>query len=144
MRVGYAIALLSVIAATTAAFSSQAAPSRQDGKQKMQQKRKPTFRTSVVLNGDTGGWGIGNSREMVPEEFARGNRRAFEGYKLTDRGEFMRKVKADKDDFKNQEMDELMGVAKMAGIKVKDPKERLNKFDQDLLVDEDDDLDLSV
>jgi len=41
-------------------------------------------------------------------------------------------------------MDELMGVAKMAGIKVKDPKERLNKFDQDLLVDEDDDLDLSV
>ena len=81
---------------------------------------------------------------MVPEEFARGERKAFEGYKLQDRGAFMRQVKQDKDQMKNDEMDELLAVAQMAGINVKDPKERLNKFDDDLFEDEDDDLDLRV
>lgn len=83
---------------------------------------------------------------MVPEEFARGgDRRAFEGYELQDRGEFMRKVKEEKDMMRKSEMDELMAVAKIAGIEVKDPKSRLNKFgDDDLLDDDDDDLDVSV
>ena len=99
---------------------------------------------STALFGATGGWGIGNSRDMVPEEFAKGDRRAFEGYKLTDRGEFMRKVKQEKDEMKQGEVDELMSVARMAGITVKNPAERLNKFDADLFEDDEDDLDLSV
>ena len=94
----------------------------------------------------TGGWGIGDSRDLVPEEFSKGGeRRAFEGYQLQDRGAFMRKVKEDKDMMKKSEMDELMAVAKMAGIDVKDPSERLNKFGDDVFREEDDDdLDVSV
>jgi hypothetical protein len=100
---------------------------------------------SVVLHAEgTGGWGLGNSREMVPEEFAKGTeRRAFEGYELKERGEFNRKVREDAASLRSSELDELLGVAKIAGIKVKDPTERLNKFDSDLLKD-DEDLDLSV
>lgn len=104
-----------------------------------------TATKKVVLHAEgTGGWGLGNSREMVPEEFAKGgDRKAFEGYELTDRGQFMRKVRKDAQDMRSSELDELMGVAKIAGIKVKDPTERLNKFESDLLQD-DEDLDLSV
>ena len=99
--------------------------------------------SSVVLEGEgTGGWGIGNGREMVPEEFAKGDRRAFEGYQLQDRGEFMRQVNVDKEKQKKDEIDELLGVAQMAGLKVKEPG--LNKFDDDLMNDDDDDLDLSL
>jgi hypothetical protein len=100
-------------------------------------------RTTQLHADGTGGWGIGNSRNMVPEEFAKGDRRAFEGYNLRDRGEFMRKVKEDSQEMKNQEFDELLGVAKMAGINVKNPSERLDKFGADFLEDEDD-LDVSV
>jgi hypothetical protein len=100
------------------------------------------YRPSTVVEGATGGWGIGQSREILPEEFARGDRKAFEGYKLTDRGEFMRQVRDAKENLKNEEIDELLGVAKMAGITVKEQK--LNKFEPDLLADEDDDIDLSV
>ena len=99
----------------------------------------------LVLYGEgTGGWGIGNSREMLPEEFRnRGDRRAFEGYQLSNRGDFMRQVERDASAMVDQELDELMGVAQIAGIRVKDPSTRLNKFgDQDLM--DDDDLDLSV
>ena len=81
---------------------------------------------------------------MVPEEFAKGTeRRAFEGYELTDRGAFMRKVQQDAADMKSNDLNELLGVAKIAGINVKDPSQRLNKFDVDLM-DDDEDLDLSV
>lgn len=81
---------------------------------------------------------------MVPEEFAKGSeRRAFEGYELSDRGAFMRKVRQDAVDMKSNDLNELLGVAKIAGINVKNPSERLNKFDSDLLED-DEDLDLSV
>jgi hypothetical protein len=55
----------------------------------------------------------------------------------------MRKVKEDSQEMKNQEFDELLGVAKMAGINVKNPSERLDKFGADFLEDEDD-LDVSV
>jgi hypothetical protein len=101
--------------------------------------------SNTVLYGEgTGGWGLGNSREMVPEEFARGERKAFEGYRLQDRGEFMRKVRDDKDNLKKQEMAELLGVASIAGINVKNPKDRLNKFETDLIQEDDEDIDLSV
>lgn len=90
----------------------------------------------------TGGWGIGPQRELTPEEFGRGERRAFEGYNLRDRGEFMRQVARDKDDLVNSELDELLGVAVSAGIKVKDPSERLGKFD--LGDDNEENLDVSV
>lgn len=98
-------------------------------------------RASTHLQDAVGGWGIGQSREMVEEEFARGNRKAFDGYQLEEQGEFMRKVKADKDSMANGELDELMSVAKIAGIDVKDPRE--NEFSSDLF-DDDENLDLSV
>lgn len=110
-------------------------------------RTSPT-RELVCLQGEgTGGWGIGNSREMVPEEFrGRTERSAFEGYKIEERGEFNRKLRSDVAAMRNEEVNELLNIAKMAGIKVKDPSERLNKFAKDdLLAEEDDeDLDLSI
>ena len=101
-------------------------------------------RAATALHGEgTGGWGIGGSRELIPEEFAKGDRRAFEGYNLQDRGEFMRQLNQDKEALKNDEMAELLGVAKIAGLNVKNPKDRLNKFDDELM-DDDDDLDVST
>lgn len=91
---------------------------------------------------NTGGWGIGPQRDLTPEEFAKGgDRRAFEGYRLRDRGEFMRSLAQEKQDLQQGEIDELLAVAQQAGIRVKDPAERLNKFELD---DDEDDLDLSV
>jgi hypothetical protein len=91
----------------------------------------------------TGGWGIGGSREMVEEEFVRGDRRYFDGYKMSEQGDFRRQIQQDKDALKKSELEELLGVAKIAGIKVKNPKDRLNKYEKDVFAD-DDDLDLSV
>jgi hypothetical protein len=98
----------------------------------------------ISLHEATGGWGIGQSREISPEEYAKGDRRAFQGYEMTDRGDFMRNVKEEQDMMKKSEMDELLGVAKFAGIKAKNPKDRLNKFEPDVFGGEDDDIDLSV
>lgn len=99
----------------------------------------------------TGGWGIGPQRELTPEEFATGgqlqNKKYFEGYQIRNRGEFMRQVAMDKEEMIRGELDELLGVAKSAGLKVKDPKERLNKFDPSIIDDdndEDESLDLAV
>ncbi|CAB9514493.1 expressed unknown protein [Seminavis robusta] len=103
----------------------------------------PITRQVTSLNEATGGWGIGQSREISSEEYAKSDRQAFQGYEMTDRGDFMRNVKSDQDAMRKAELDELMGVAKFAGIDAKDPKERLNKFEPDFLGDEDD-IDLSV
>jgi hypothetical protein len=100
---------------------------------------------------NTGGWGIGPQRELTPEEFAkRGSgsgsvRRPTTGYELRDRGEFMRQVSRDKASLQSDALEELLEVAAAAGIKVKDPKERLNKFSPEETSNEDEDeLDLSV
>jgi hypothetical protein len=100
--------------------------------------------TSLMADG-TGGWGP-NARKITKEEYVRGERNAFEGYNLRERGEFMRQVKQDGEDLKNSEMAELLGVASIAGINVKDPGSRLNKFDLDIdgFAPDDDDLDVSV
>ncbi len=105
----------------------------------------------VVALYATGGWGIGPQRELTPEEFATGgqlqNKKYFEGYQIRNRGEFMRQVAMDKDDMIRGELDELLGVAAAAGLKVKNPQERLNKFDPSLINDDDDKeeaLDVSV
>jgi hypothetical protein len=103
--------------------------------------RPRKYRPSTVVEGATGGWGIGQSRDITPEEFARGDRKAFEGYKLTDRGEFMRQVRDAKDNMQSEEIEELLGVAKQAGLQV---KQKLNKFEPGLLADEEDDIDVSV
>ena len=103
-------------------------------------------RQSVVLF-NTGGWGIGPQRELTPEEFATGgaqNKKYFEGYQIRNRGEFMRQVASDKEQMKRGEIDELLGVAAAAGIKIKDPKERLNKFDPSFIEEDEEDLDVSV
>jgi hypothetical protein len=91
----------------------------------------------------TGGWGIGPSRDLMPEEFGRGERRAFEGYQLQGRGDFMRQIQADKDQIAKSELEELLGVARTAGIRVQDPAERISNF---RLEDDDEveDLDVSV
>ena len=60
---------------------------------------------------------------------------------MKQQGEFMRQIAQDREQFRHSELDELLGVARQAGIQVKDPSERLNKFQLD---DDDDDLDLSV
>lgn len=100
---------------------------------------------TVLFDGDgTGGWGIGGSRELTPEEFARGDRRYFDGYKMTEQGDFMQQIKLDKEQQRKSEMDELLGVARIAGLKVKDPSQRLNKFEDGILNDDEDELDLSV
>jgi hypothetical protein len=63
---------------------------------------------------------------------------------LRERGEFLQQIKKERDAMKKSELDELLGVAAMAGIDVKDPSERLNKFESDVMDDDDDLLDVSV
>jgi hypothetical protein len=89
------------------------------------------------------GWGIGGQRELTPEEFARGDRSYFEGYQTKQQGDFINQIWQEKEDLKRSELEELLGVAKIAGINFKDPSKRLNKFEADVMKD-DDDLDLSV
>mmetsp|Transcript_3606 Transcript_3606/g.8604 ORF Transcript_3606/g.8604 Transcript_3606/m.8604 type:complete len:139 (+) Transcript_3606:155-571(+) len=100
--------------------------------------------TTAIFDGNgTGGWGIGGQREITPEEYARGDRRYFDGYKMNEQGDFMMQIEEEKEALENDAMSELLGVAAFAGLNVKDPSSRLNKFDAGLM-DDDDDLDLSV
>jgi len=103
----------------------------------------PITTTPTTLFADgTGGWGIGNSREMVPEEFATGGASggsAFEAYELQDEGKFMRNVQQDSQQLQNDEWFEIMSVAAFAGIAI-EPK--MGKFDLD--DDDNDDLDVSI
>jgi hypothetical protein len=100
---------------------------------------------TVLFDGDgTGGWGIGSSRELTAEEFARSDRSHFEGYQMRERGDFMQQIAEDKADMRKSEMEELLGVAAIAGLSVKSPSDRLNKFEKDVFDVDDDDLDLSV
>jgi hypothetical protein len=87
-----------------------------------------------------GGWGIGQSRELTDGEKAKGERRAFDGYELRERGDFLQSIKEERAQMAKDEMDELLGVAKMAGIDVKPS----TKFGDDLFEDEEEDLDVSV
>jgi hypothetical protein len=96
------------------------------------------------MNGATGGWGIGQSREISDAEFARGERRAFDGFQITEQGEFMRQVNRERKEMVKEEKNELLEVARMAGIKVKDPATRLNKYSSDVFAEDDEDLDLRV
>ncbi|MGK3734223.1 MAG: hypothetical protein ACI8RD_004163 [Bacillariaceae sp.] len=101
--------------------------------------------STAIFDGDgTGGWGIGGQRTITPEEFAKGDRRYFESYKMSEQSDFMIQIDQDKEDMEKSQLEELLGVAKIAGLSVKDPKGRLNKFDLDILQDDDDDLDLTV
>merc|ERR1712224_952188 len=111
-----------------------------------QNSRPSTTTSPTVLHGGngTGGWGIGGQREITPEEFARGDRRYFDGYKMNEQGDFMMQIEQEKKALETDAMSELLGVANFAGLNVKDPSKRLNKFDDGLLLDDDDDLDLSV
>jgi hypothetical protein len=58
------------------------------------------------------------------------------------RKDFMRSIQEDNDTLRRDEMGELLGVAKSAGLNVRDPSSRLNKFEGGLF-DDDDKLDLS-
>ena len=112
-----------------------------------QQSPHRLLSTQLFQGDGTGGWGIGSSRELTPEEFATrgGSRKAFDGYQMQQRADFLRQINDDKEAIKKAQLEELLGVAKIAGINVKDPKERLNKFEEDVFPqEEDDDLDVSV
>ena len=81
---------------------------------------------------------------MTPEEFARGDRSYFEGYQPQQQGDFMNQIRQDQESLERSQMEELLGVARAAGINVKDPSKRLNKFEPDVFDTDDDDLDVSV
>jgi len=102
--------------------------------------------TLILFDGDgTGGWGIGGQRKITEEEFVRGDRRYFDGYKMNEPGDFLVQIEQEKEDLDKAAMNELLGVANFAGLTMKDPSKRLNKFDDTMLLDDDDDeLDLSV
>lgn len=100
-------------------------------------------KTAIFDGNGTGGWGIGGQRQITPEEYARGDRRYFDGYKMNEQGDFMMQIEEEKQALETDAMSELLGVAKFAGLNVKDPSNKLNKFDAGLM-DDDDDLDLSV
>jgi hypothetical protein len=147
-----AVVFMAQLVSPVAAFAvgaQMSSPTAIQTEHRDQSRRIRPFPRPVVMFADgTGGWGIGNSRAMVPEEFANkrgGERGIFEGYELQDRNEFMKKIQneVDVDRKKQRDLEELLGVAKMAGISVKDPSERLNKFDSSILAS-DDDIDLSV
>jgi hypothetical protein len=93
------------------------------------------------------GWGIGSQRELTPAEFAKkGDRSYFEGYQTKQQGDFINQIRQDREELKKSQLKELLGVAKIAGINIKDPSQRLDKFEVDVMEKEDDedDLDLSV
>ncbi|KAL3903372.1 MAG: hypothetical protein SGILL_010469, partial [Bacillariaceae sp.] len=73
-----------------------------------------------------------------------GDRSYFEGYQTKQAGDFMSQLREDQETLEKSHMEELLGVAKFAGVEVKDPSKRLNKFDPSVLEEDDDDLDLSV
>ena len=100
--------------------------------------------STAIFDGDgTGGWGIGGQRQITPEEYAKGDRRYFDGYKMNEQGDFMMQINEEKEALETDAMSELLNVAKFAGLNVKDPSKRMNKFDAGLMED-DDDLDLAV
>lgn len=99
---------------------------------------KPTIQTS--LYSAVGGWGIGQSRELTDGEKAKGERRAFDGYQLRERGDFLQSIQEERAQMQRDEIDELLGVAAMAGIDVKPT----TKFEDDLLDEDEEDLDVSV
>lgn len=95
-----------------------------------------------------GGWGIGPSKEIQDEEFAnRGSARGYEQYELENQGTFMRRVREERSGIQKKKANEMLEIAKMAGIldkkKMDERGDRLDRFDADDMAD-DDDLDVSV
>mmetsp|Transcript_2674 Transcript_2674/g.7373 ORF Transcript_2674/g.7373 Transcript_2674/m.7373 type:complete len:130 (+) Transcript_2674:146-535(+) len=98
--------------------------------------------STAIFQGDgTGGWGIGPARQLTPQEFAKGERSHFEGFEIQKNENFMQQLKDDTETYQDNDLAELLGVAKIAGLKVRSPSERrLGKFD----LADDDKLDVSV
>ena len=102
-----------------------------------------------------GGWGIpgAGGTSFNDAEFAdnrgrtsRTGRRGYDAYELENRGQFMKRVREEQQGIKQRKKDELMNIARMAGIKTKKKEGLYGKFDasdfEDL--DDDDDIDLRV
>mmetsp|Transcript_8670 Transcript_8670/g.23433 ORF Transcript_8670/g.23433 Transcript_8670/m.23433 type:complete len:128 (-) Transcript_8670:977-1360(-) len=105
----------------------------------MQQNGRPS--TAVFQGDGTGGWGIGSSRELTPEEYGKGERSYFEGFKPMAKGDFMDQLRDDTTSMEDNELEELLGVARVAGIKLRKKVKKQQRTEFDLA---DDDLDLSV
>ena len=105
---------------------------------------------------NSGGWGIpgAGGTSFRDEEFAdnrgrasRQGRRGYDAYELENRGAFMKRVQEEQKGMRQKKKDELLSIAKMAGIKTKKKEGLYGKFDADDFEDEDlleDDLDLRV
>ena len=61
------------------------------------------LKTTRLFDGDgTGGWGIGGSRELTPEEFAKGRDRSyFDGYQMNSQSDFRTQLQEEKRHYKN-------------------------------------------
>mmetsp|Transcript_20740 Transcript_20740/g.49023 ORF Transcript_20740/g.49023 Transcript_20740/m.49023 type:complete len:159 (-) Transcript_20740:59-535(-) len=149
------LAHLSVAVASAASSALAFAPSSSPPQQ--------TTRTSTIAEARTclqmappGGWGIpgAGGTSFRDEEFAdnrgrvsRQGRRGYDAYELENRGAFMKRVREEQKGMKQKKKDELLSIAKMAGIKTKKKEGLYGKFDADDFEDEDlleDDLDLRV
>jgi hypothetical protein len=108
--------------------------------------RVTTSSTTTTRLYNTGGWGIGPQRELTEAEFLKrgGDRGVFSGYEL--QSDFGRNIEAAASELRSQEMEELLGVAAMAGIDFdRDRRGLLDRFaddDEDLRLSED--IDVSV
>eukprot|EP00560_Eucampia_antarctica_P008590 CAMPEP_0197826798 /NCGR_PEP_ID=MMETSP1437-20131217/3697_1 /TAXON_ID=49252 ORGANISM="Eucampia antarctica, Strain CCMP1452" /NCGR_SAMPLE_ID=MMETSP1437 /ASSEMBLY_ACC=CAM_ASM_001096 /LENGTH=106 /DNA_ID=CAMNT_0043427383 /DNA_START=167 /DNA_END=487 /DNA_ORIENTATION=+ len=94
-----------------------------------------------------GGWGIGPSKDISEEEFAKTGTSAkpYEGYGLEDQSTFTRRVRSERQDMKKRKALEMLEIAKMAGIgEKKETESRLDRFEKDVFEDEDDDIDVRV
>jgi len=104
--------------------------------------------SSTSVHMAPGGWGIGPSKEIQDEEFAnRGNTRGYDKYELQNQGQFMRRVREERSGLKKKKANELLEIAKMAGImdkkKLEERGDRLDKFETEDMSD-DEDLDVRV
>ena len=49
-------------------------------------------KTAIFDGNGTGGWGIGGQRQITPEEYARGDRRYFDGYKMNEQVRYRKAI----------------------------------------------------
>ena len=102
-------------------------------------RRQPRPGLSAALQAQPPRWALSGRA-------SRQGRRGYDAYELENRGAFMKRVREEQKGMKQKKKDELLSIAKMAGIKTKKKEGLYGKFDADDFDDEDfeDDLDLRV
>eukprot|EP00584_Thalassiosira_punctigera_P021125 CAMPEP_0172550538 /NCGR_PEP_ID=MMETSP1067-20121228/30035_1 /TAXON_ID=265564 ORGANISM="Thalassiosira punctigera, Strain Tpunct2005C2" /NCGR_SAMPLE_ID=MMETSP1067 /ASSEMBLY_ACC=CAM_ASM_000444 /LENGTH=142 /DNA_ID=CAMNT_0013338149 /DNA_START=108 /DNA_END=536 /DNA_ORIENTATION=+ len=95
-----------------------------------------------------GGWGNNQERSVSDEEIGGVNGSPiYDSYEIQDRGKFMQRVNAERKSLRIKKAADLLEVARIAGVELKkkerDP-EKLDMFDPEDLISDDDYLDVSV